>query len=671
MMPSIRRASGIIGRMDPRQPAVLWSPPADVRERTRVGAYLAWLERERGLRFDGYDALLAWSIQELDEFWSTIWRYFEVSSDDPGVALAERHMPGARWFPEATLNWAEHCLRLTGRGDDEIVLVARSQTRERIAMTAAELRDEVARVRGGLSRLGVGPGDRVAAYLPNVPEAVIGLLATASLGAVWSSCAPEFGTRSVVDRWSQIEPKVLLTIDGYRYGDRDLDRTDEVAAIRRALPSLAATVSLPYLGTGSVPDALSWAELRADAAELAFAQVPVDHPLFVLYSSGTTGLPKPIVHGHGGILLEHLKIHALHHDLGPKDRFFWFSTTGWMMWNYLVSGLAVDTTIVLYDGSPAHPDLGFLWRMAEEEGLTYFGTSAPYLMACRKEGLRPGDLADLSRLRGIGSTGAPLPIEGFRYVYDAISPSVHLQSVSGGTDVCTAFVGASPLVPVWEGEISCRHLGCAVEAFSPDGRSLVGEQGELVIAAPMPSMPVSFWNDPSGERYRAAYFDEWPGVWRHGDWITFTERGSCVISGRSDATLNRGGVRIGTAEFYAVVEADADVADSLVVHLDEGDRLLLFVALRPDCQLTDALRERLSRELRSSLSPRHVPDEILAVPAIPRTLSGKKLEVPVKRILTGTLPDLAASRGSLANPSSLDAFAELAGSPATWTGRRP
>ena len=542
------------------------------------------------------------------------------------------------------------------------MIVARSQTRDRVTLTASQLREEVARVSAGLRRLGVGPGDRVAAYLPNVPEAVMGLLATASLGAIWSSCAPEFGTRSVVDRWSQIEPSVLLTIDGYRYGPRDVDRTAEVAAIREALPSLRHTVVLPYLsGLPAVPDALDWSELRAEPAELTFEQVPFDHPLFVLYSSGTTGLPKPIVHGHGGILLEHLKIHALHHDLGAADRFFWFSTTGWMMWNYLVSGLAVDASIVLYDGAPAHPDLTALWRLAAEEGVTYFGTSAPFLMACRKEGLRPMDVADLSPLRGIGSTGAPLPAEGFRYVYDAISPSVHLQSVSGGTDVCTAFVGASPLVPVWEGEISCRHLGCAVEAYSPDGRALVGEQGELVITRPMPSMPVAFWNDPDGDRYRAAYFEDFPGVWRHGDWITFTERGSCVISGRSDATLNRGGVRIGTAEFYAVVEAIPEVADALVVHLDEtDDRLLLFVALREGAELDDGLRATIVEQLRASLSPRHAPDEIRAVPAIPRTLSGKKLEVPVKRILTGTPAEVAASRGSLADPTSLDAFIAMA-----------
>lgn len=639
-------------------PPILWSPPADVAERTRAGRFM------RAHGFETYDALWRWSTDDLEGFWRAVWIEFGVGPD-PGMALADATMPGARWFPTARLNWAQHCLRLDARTDDQVVIVARSQTRGRVTLTRAQLRDAVARTRAGLQRLGVGPGDRVAAYLPNVPEAAIGLLATASLGAVWASCAPEFGTRSVVDRLAQIEPKVLLTIDGYRYGERAVDRAGEVAAIRAALPSLAATVVLPYLepDPARIPDALTWAELTALPGELEFASVPFDHPLFILYSSGTTGLPKPIVHGHGGILLEHLKIHGLHHDLGPNSRFFWFSTTGWMMWNYLVSGLAVDATIVMYDGSPAHPDLGALWRMAAEEGVTFFGTSAPYLMACRKDGLRPAELADLSALRGIGSTGAPLPAEGFRYVYEAIGASVHLQSVSGGTDVCTAFVGASPLVPVWEGEISCRHLGCAVEAYSPSGQPVVGVEGELVITRPMPSMPVGFWNDPDGSRYRHAYFSAWPGIWRHGDWVTFTERGSCVISGRSDATLNRGGVRIGTAEFYAVVEGLPQVADSLVVHLDDGDRLLLFVVLRDGEALTDAFRTTIARELRTTLSPRHVPDEVIAVPAIPRTLSGKKLEVPVKRILSGTPADVAASRGSLADPTSLDAFVRLADEP--------
>ena len=502
----------------------------------------------------------------------------------------------------------------------------------------------------------------MAGYLPNVPEALIALLATASLGAIWTSCAPEFGVRSVVDRFSQVEPRCCSPWTGTA-----TDRAPSSVPMRwppsaprspactppwRSPTSARARRPFPARSAGTT--------LLAEPGPLAFEQVPFDHPLYILYSSGTTGLPKPIVHGHGGILLEHLKIHALHHDLGPADRFFWFTTTGWMMWNYLASGLLVDATIVLYDGSPADPDLGTLWRMAGEEAVTYFGGSAPFLMACRKDGLAPGEIADLSTLRGLGSTGAPLPPEGFRYVYESVSPSVHLQSVSGGTDVCTAFVGASPLVPVWEGEISCRHLGCAVEAFSPDGRPLTGEQGELVITRPMPSMPVAFWNDPDGSRYRDAYFAEFPGVWRHGDWITFTERGSCVITGRSDATLNRGGVRVGTSELYAVVEALPEVADSVVVHLDDGDQLILFVALRPEAGLDQALEDRIRSALRTSLSPRHVPDRIVAVPGVPRTLSNKKLEVPIKRILTGTPPEVAASRGSLANPESLDAFVDFA-----------
>ncbi|MEO8247300.1 MAG: acetoacetate--CoA ligase [Chloroflexota bacterium] len=640
-------------------PPVLWRPAPDARATTRIGAYLAWLERERGRSFATYDELLAWSTTDLGPFWQSVWDHFEVHSvTDPGPALPDARMPGARWFPDAQLNWAEHALRLAGRSADDVVLIAHSQSRPRTQLTVHELRDAVARTRAGLLRLGVRKGDRVAAYLPNVPEAVVALVASASIGAIWSSCAPEFGTRSVVDRFSQVAPTVLLTIDGYRYGERRVDRTDEVAAIRAALPSLSATVVLPYLAPDArrIPDAVAWDDAFGAPAELAFEPVPFDHPLYILYSSGTTGLPKPIVHGHGGILLEHLKIHALHHDLGRASRFFWYSTTGWMMWNYLVSGLLVDATIVLYDGAPNAPDLGALWRMAADEQVTLFGTSAPYLMACRKEGRRPSEEADLSALRAIGSTGAPLPVEGFRYVRDAIGAQIQVQSVSGGTDVCTAFVGASPLVPVWEGEISCRHLGCAVEAFSPDGRPLVGEQGELVLTAPMPSMPVAFWGDEDGSRYREAYFADFPGTWRHGDWITFTERGSCVISGRSDATLNRGGVRIGTAEFYAVVESLPEVADSLVVHLEESDHLVLFLALRDGATLTDALRGRIAGELRRSLSPRHVPDEMAAVPSVPRTLSGKKLEVPVKRILTGTPPDVAASRGSLADPASLDAF---------------
>ncbi len=642
-------------------PRVLWTPAPDARAHARIGAFMDRVEREHSLSFDGYDDLLRWSLEDLDGFWSAVWDHFEVGPD-PGTALADARMPGARWFPDARLNWAEHLLRLDGRDPDEVVIISRSEARDRVALTGTGLREAVGRARAGLVRLGVGPGDRVAAYLPNIPEAVAALLATASLGAIWTSCAPEFGTRSVIDRLAQVEPKVLLTIDGYRYGNRAIDRRAEVSEILAALPSVTATVVLPYIGPSAaiVPDALSWAELTDEPGELEFASVPFDHPLFVLYSSGTTGLPKPIIHRHGGILLEHLKVLGLQQDLGPSDRFFWYSTTGWMMWNYLVSGIAVGATIVLLDGSPAHPDLGSLWRMAADEGVTYFGTSAPYLTVCRRRGLRPREAADLSALRAIGSTGAPLPAEGFRWVHEAVGASVHLESLSGGTDVCTAFVGASPLTPVWEGEISCRALGAAVEAYGPDGRPApVGEQGELVITSPMPSMPVGFWNDPTGERYRDAYFGTWPGVWRHGDWITFTERGSCVITGRSDATLNRGGVRIGTAEVYGVVEGLPEVADSLIVHLDATDRLLLFVVLNDDEPLTDAVRARIRGELRGALSPRHVPDEIISVRAVPRTLSGKKLEVPVKRILGGAAPEEVASRDSLVDPSALDEFVAL------------
>jgi len=639
-------------------PRVLWSPPADARTSTRVGHYLDWLASNRSRQFEDYQSLWRWSVDDLEGFWGSIAEYFDVDFAAPPQRVVDSlHMPGARWFPGARLNWAAHALRLTDRNQDDVIVVAHSETRPEQQLTAYELRGAVARVRAGLLRSGVRPGDRVAAYLPNVPEAAIALLATASIGAVWSSCAPEFGTRSVIDRFGQIEPAVLLTIDGYRYAGKEVDRTQEVAAIRAALPSLKATVVVPYLTDGAaIPDAVPWDEFAAEPGELAFEAVSFDHPLYVLFSSGTTGLPKPIVHGHGGILLEHLKIHALHHDLGPTDRFFWYTTTGWMMWNYLMSGLLVGSTIVLHDGSPAHPDLMRLWRLASETATTFFGTSAPFLMACRKEGLEPGREVDLSHLCSLGSTGAPLPAEGFRYVYDAIGSDLQLASVSGGTDVCTAFVGASPLVPVWEGEISCRHLGCLVEAFDAEGHSVIGEQGELVLTAPMPSMPTGFWDDPDGSRYRAAYFADYPGVWRHGDWITITERGSCVITGRSDATLNRGGIRIGTAEFYAIVEGFPEVADSLVVHLEEGDRLILFLALQPSTELDDPLRSRLMAELRDSLSPRHAPDEIVSVPSIPRTLSGKKLEVPVKRILTGTPPDRAASRDSLSDPTSLDAF---------------
>jgi acetoacetyl-CoA synthetase len=568
-------------------------------------------------------------------------------------------MPGAVWFPGATLNYAEHALGAVAERRDEVALVARSQTRDGADITWAHLADGVARCRAGLVRLGVGPGDRVAAFLPNIPETIVAFLASASLGAVWSSCAPEFGVRSVVDRFAQIEPVVLLAVDGYRYGDKVVDKRADVAAIEAALPSLRQTVHVPYLGEG--PD--DWTPLLAEPGPLEFEAVPFDHPLYVLYSSGTTGLPKAIVHGHGGITVEHLKTAALHHDLGSGDRFFWFTTTGWMMWNYLVSGLMVGATLVLFDGDPGHPDLATLWELAADTGVDVFGVSAPFLMSCRKAAVVPPP----HRIRSIGSTGAPLPADGFRWVRDVVGAQVQTASVSGGTDVCAAFVGAVPLLPVRAGEISCRLLGVEVEAFAPDGSVCPpGVQGELVVTEPMPSMPIGFWGDPTGEKLRHAYFDDYPGVWRHGDWITFLEDGACVISGRSDATLNRAGVRLGTSDFYAVVEALPEVADSLVVHLEQDDpdqpmgELVLFVVLAPGATLDDELRATIVRALRSELSPRHVPDAIHAVPAVPRTLSGKKLEVPVKRILTGAAADDVASRSSLADPTALDWFEEHA-----------
>ncbi|TXL60654.1 acetoacetate--CoA ligase [Aeromicrobium terrae] len=638
---------------------ILWTPPDGG---TRLDAFA----QEARPQASSYPELWQWSVDDLEGFWQAVWRHFDVPAvGEPVPALADDAMPGARWFPNVRLNYAEAMLRLPGRADDDVVVVGRSQSRDEVRLTAAELRDQVARARAGLVRAGVGRGDRVAAYAPNIPETLVLMLAAVSLGAVFSSCAPEFGVQSVIDRWQQIEPTLLLAVDGYRYGAKDVDRRDEVAAIHAQLPSLRTVVHLPYLDADSpTPDgAITWANLTAESAPLTFDRLPFDAPLYVLFSSGTTGLPKPIVHGHGGITVEHLKTLALQSNLGPDDTFFWFSTTGWMMWNYLVSGLGVGSTIVMFDGNPGHPDLSMLWHLADELDVTYFGTSAPFLLQCRKEGLRPRDVADLSSLRAVGSTGAPLPAEGFRWVYDAVGDDLQLGSVSGGTDVCSAFVGAAPTVPVYAGEISCRALGCAVDAFDDTGRSVVGETGELVITRPMPSMPVSFWGDADGSRYRESYFEEYPGVWRHGDWITITDRGTCIVTGRSDATLNRGGVRLGTSEFYAVVESLPEVADSLVVHLedDEGGagNLLLFVVLAEGATLDDELTSSIARELRTRLSPRHVPDAVHAVPVLPRTLSGKKLEVPVKKILRGASIEQAAAKGALTDPTSLDVFVEL------------
>jgi acetoacetyl-CoA synthetase len=657
---------------DVEQGQLLWEPPADARRTSRVGRFLDRVEERRGLDLPTYTDAHAWSVADLDAFWSEVVDQFDVRFvDPPTTVLAQDSMPGAVWFPGATLNYAEHALR---RRDDQPAIVGRSQSRDEVVLTHAELADQVARAAAGLRRLGVGRGDRVVGYLPNVPETMVAFLASASLGAIWSSCAPEFGVSSVVDRVRQIGPKALLVVDGYRYGEKAVDRADEVAAIRAALPTLEATVLLPYLDPDAAagqrfPDVTTWDELVADPAELTFEPVPFDHPLYVLYSSGTTGLPKAIVHGHGGILLEHLKIHALHHDLGENDVFCWFTTTGWMMWNYLVSGLLVGSTVVTFDGDPGHPDLMTLWHLAADTGCTVFGVGAPFLMNSRRAGLTPGADADLSALRSVGSTGAPLPAEGFAWVYEHVKDDVLLTSASGGTDVCSAFVAGSPLLPVHAGEIPGACLGAEVQAFDPEGRPVVGQRGELVITRPMPSMPVGFWGDEDGTRYREAYFEDFPGVWRHGDWLEVTaERGTMVITGRSDATLNRGGVRMGTSEFYAVVEDVPGVVDSLVVHRDlpaaddpgGAGELLLFVVLDEGTVLDDDLRRALATAIRSSLSPRHVPDAVHAIPVVPRTISGKKMEVPAKRILEGDPIEDVANPGAMQDPTALDAFVALA-----------
>ncbi|HKV43332.1 MAG TPA: acetoacetate--CoA ligase [bacterium] len=657
-----RRPAGSV-----REGTVLWEPTAQDRARATITKYLAWLGTTRGRMFGSYEELWRWSVTDLEGFWASIWEFFDVRSHHAYTrVLADRRFPGATWFPGAAINYAEHALR---RRDEHPAVLSHSEVRPPATLTYAQLYGETAAVTSALRQMGVRHGDRVVAYMPNISETLVAFLATASLGAIWSSCPPEFGIRSVIDRFQQIEPKVLFAVDGYRYGGASYDRMEAVAELQRRLPTVTATVLVPYLREVPPQDGLSnvrlWAEVvaRPGDSALDFQPVPFDHPLWVLYSSGTTGLPKAIVQGHGGILLEHLKALALHMNLTSEDRFFWFTTTGWMMWNFLISGLLLGMTVVLYDGSPHHPDLRALWRLAEDTGLTYFGTSAPFILACAKAGLAPGREFDLGRLRALGSTGAPLTPDGFHWVYEHVKEDLLLGSVSGGTDLCTAFVLSCPLLPVAAGEIQCRGLGARVEAFNADGRPVVDAVGELVITEPVPSMPLFFWNDLDGRRYRASYFETFPGVWRHGDWIRVTPRGSCVIYGRSDATLNRGGIRMGTSEFYRVVEECPEVLDSLVVdtgELGREGRLLLFVVLREGVRLDAAVEERIRQKLRAELSPRHVPDSICAVGEIPRTLNGKKLEVPVKRILAGAPAEQVVSPDAMSNPQALRPFVELA-----------
>jgi acetoacetyl-CoA synthetase len=647
---------------------LLWEPPAELVERARLSELIGWLECERGLSFGGYHELWQWSVDDLEGFWSAIWEFFGVLADgNPSPVLASREMPGAQWFPNTSLNYAEHVF--AGKRDEEVAILHASELRDLGPLRWGELRAQVAAVAAGLRELGVDRGDRVVAYVPNIPEAIVAFLATASLGAVWSSCSPDFGPASVVDRFAQIEPKVLFAVDGYRYGGKDFDRREVVARLQEAMPTLERTVVLPYLDPdpdlAPLRDATPWEELlRTGAgAELRFERVPFDHPLWVLYSSGTTGLPKAIVQGHGGILLEHLKKLHLHVDAHPGDRLFWFTTTGWMMWNFIVSGLLTEAAIVLYDGNPGHPDMGVLWDLAERAGITTFGTSAAYIAACMKAGVEPGNGRDLSALKAVGSTGSPLSPEGFDWIYEHLGRDTWLFSTSGGTDLCTAFVGGAATLPVYRGEIQARSLGAAVEAWDEDGEPVVEEVGELVVTEPMPSMPLYLWGDEDGSRYRESYFEMFPGVWRHGDWLELTRRGTAVIYGRSDSTINRGGIRMGTSEIYRAVLGIDAVVDALVVDVPRPGTdgwMPLFVVLREGAELDEELPREIARRVREQCSPRHVPDEVFQIAEVPRTLSGKVLEVPVKRILMGTPPEKAASRDSLANPAALDYFVAMA-----------
>ncbi|WP_106096764.1 acetoacetate--CoA ligase [Pseudonocardia dioxanivorans] len=658
--------------MESGTPEVVWSPSPAAAASSEIARFARHLRENRGVDLPDdtdYAALHAWSVADVGAFWDAAAEFFGVRFHDaPTAPLGSDAMPGAEWFPGATLNYAEHALS-DGPGrapEDTAIVFVREDGLER-TVTHAELRDAVGRARAGLVRAGVGRGDRVVALAPNSVETLVAFLATASLGAIWSSCSPDFGARAVHDRFAQIEPTVLFAVDGYVYGGKRFDIRENVAALRGQLPTVTTTVLVGYLDEEATLDGTTtWAEFTAEPGPLEYESVPFGHPLWVLYSSGTTGMPKGIVHGHGGILLEHMKALQLQGDLRPGDRFFWFTTTGWMMWNYLIAGLLVGVTVILYDGNPGHPDLGALWRLAEKHRVKYFGTSAPFIQACLKAGLRPRDEVDLSALRTVGSTGAPLSPEGFAWVADAVGDDLQIASVSGGTDLCAAFVGAAPTVPVWLGEISCAALGAAVVAYDEKGQEIEDEVGELVVTRPMPSMPVMFWNDPDGAKLRAAYFEDYPGVWRHGDWVRRTPRGSYVIYGRSDSTLNRGGVRMGTADFYAVVEGFDGVADSLVIDTtelgarDEG-ALLCFLVLTDGTTLDDVEGD-LRKALRSELSPRHVPDRFIVVDAVPRTLNGKKCEVPVKKILAGVAADKAVSRGALQNPDALAPFLEMAAS---------
>ena len=644
----------------------LWTPSSTFIEQSNLRKYERWLAEHKGLAFDGYAAMWEWSTRDIASFWETIWKYVDViAHTDYDAVLTSRDMPGAQWFSGATLNYAEHIFR--AQSSERPALYFKREGHEARPISWEELLENVKKVAIFLAKRGIGKGDRVVAYIPNIPEAIVTFLAVNSLGAIWSCCSPDFGVKTVIDRFSQIEPTCLIAVNGYRYHGKVFDRTKEVEALRAAVPSIQDTILIDYLESGntSIEDAYNWEDVLAvetNGEGLVCTPVPFDHPIWVLYSSGTTGRPKAITHSHGGVLLEHYKYLLFHNDVHPGEHFFWFTTTGWMMWNFLQASMLVGAVPVLYDGSPGYPDLMELWRLTETLPIHHFGTSAPFLTACMKEGISPGSELDMSTLRSIGSTGAPLPPEAFDWVYEAVSSDVWLCSMSGGTDVCTAFVGGCPYEPVYSGRIQCRGLGCDMKAYDDLGSAIIGEVGEMIIEQPMPSMPVFFWNDESGDRYRASYFDAYPGRWRHGDFIKIYEDGSLEIHGRSDATLNRKGVRIGTAEIYAILDGIAGVKDSLILNLEKGneDIMPLFVVMEGE-DLTEEKIDEIKKALRSQGSPRHVPDMILAVPDIPYTLSGKKMEVPVKKILMGKSVGNSMNKDAIRNPEAVQVFMEMAG----------
>ncbi|QIM47810.1 acetoacetate--CoA ligase [Pusillimonas sp. DMV24BSW_D] len=645
----------------------LWTPSQSQINASRLAHYQQWLERRYGLPRGEYADLWQWSVDNLESFWTSIWEYFDVQaggSNQP--VLASQTMPDAKWFPNATLNYAEHIFR--NATDQRPALIARNETSEPYEVSWADMQRDAGALAAGLRKLGIGKGDRVVSYLPNRPETVVAFMACASLGAVWSSCAPDMGVRVVTDRFSQIEPKLIFATDSYSYNGKFHSRVEQVSELLDALPTVQHVIHVPGPNAEvnqPLPwrNQLSWASQVSEPAQLVYERVPFSHPLWVVYSSGTTGLPKAIVHSHGGIVLTHMKTMALQHDLREGDRLLFLGGTGWIVWNLQVGGLLVGATVVLYDGNPAWPDQKALWRFVNDYDVTLLGCGAAYLINCMKEGLSPKEVGPFNALRAINATGSPLPTDAFQWVYDNVKSDLWLASISGGTDIASGFVACAPTLPVYSGEIQCRELGVAAYAFNESGEAVVDEVGELVITRPMPSMPIYFWNDPGNERYHDSYFDMFPGYWRHGDWIQFTSRGTSIIYGRSDSTINRFGIRMGTAEIYRVVEALPEVRDSLVVDLEYLGRdsfMPLFVVLDDGQVLDDDLKAQIKTQIRTKASPRHVPNEIYQVQAIPRTLTGKKMEVPVRRLLLGSPAQKVAHPDAMANPDSLDFFIRLA-----------